>query len=310
MTLGRADAARDAGPVRHLLHGPRRAAGTAGRRTAAGETASAAGRSCRWRRGPRPHVRPTTRRLSQDDGHVLPAGRLRRPGLARRPRGTVKQLRVVGLEYRAAAIGNLSAGGPRRPIRSDHAGGRRQRLVGREGRAGHGARLRGRLGHVPGPGPHAALLPGPGRTRLRRADHAQLGHADARRDAVVRRLPRAQEQRAPRPPQACPWRCGPARRDWPRSTARRAGSALPARSSRSWTGMRPLPYRRGRQAAEPDGRGGLGRDHQAAVLPVLLDAHAHRARTAATGTTTWSTGSTACPSRNAAAVLAARPPAS
>ena len=72
--------------------------------------------------------------------------------------------------------------------------------------------------------------------RLDRADHAQLDDADARRDAVVRRLPRAQEQRAPGRA-ACRWRCGPAPDSWRRSTGRRAGSASPRRSSRSWTGI-------------------------------------------------------------------------
>ena len=86
--------------------------------------------------------------------------------------------------------------------------------------------------------------------RVRRADDAQLEHAAAGRNRLVRRLPRAQERR----PAARAYGFGLAmqagRRRWSRSTARRADSASRRRSSRSSTGTASAATRTGR----PSGR--------------------------------------------------------
>ena len=86
---------------------------------------STAGASC-WRSDPDvpcqqpvplmprapPPVRPSLVDYRQNYRHLLHAGRLCRPGLAGVPRGTVKKLRVVALEFRAAGVGNNGSIGP------------------------------------------------------------------------------------------------------------------------------------------------------------------------------------------------------
>jgi hypothetical protein len=60
----------------------------------------------------RPPIRPSLVDYTRDDGVFFMQDIYTGPGLAGIPRGTVKKLRVVGLEYRAAFIGQNSSGGP------------------------------------------------------------------------------------------------------------------------------------------------------------------------------------------------------
>ena len=85
-----------------------------------------------------------------------------------------------------------------------HADGRTaQRLAGPAG-AGHGAGRARRLGLLPRPVRHRLGVPGPGRARAGRADHAEPDVPAAGRD---RRRASAATSRATRPlrPAACPW---------------------------------------------------------------------------------------------------------
>ena len=56
---------------------------------------------------PRPPLRPSTVDYRRDTGTLIVQDVYRGTGLRGIARGTVKQLRVVALEYRAAAIGNI-----------------------------------------------------------------------------------------------------------------------------------------------------------------------------------------------------------
>ena len=67
----------------------------------------------------------------------------------------------------------------------------------RPGRAGHRAGRAGRLGTVPGPGGQADPVPGAGRRRLRLPDDAVADVRATRREGLVRRLSRTQDDRAP-----------------------------------------------------------------------------------------------------------------
>jgi len=61
---------------------------------------------------PRPHVRPSTVDHRKTTGTVALHDIYQGPGLRGIPRGTITELRVVALEFRAAAIGNLGQKGP------------------------------------------------------------------------------------------------------------------------------------------------------------------------------------------------------
>jgi hypothetical protein len=61
---------------------------------------------------PRPHVRPSVVDYTKSTGTIYLQDIYRGPGLAGVPRGTIKNLRVVALRYRAAGAGSSSNGGP------------------------------------------------------------------------------------------------------------------------------------------------------------------------------------------------------
>jgi hypothetical protein len=61
---------------------------------------------------PRPEARPSLVDYTKSTGTIYIQDIYQGPGLAGVPRGTIKNLRVVGLRFRAAAVGNSSNGGP------------------------------------------------------------------------------------------------------------------------------------------------------------------------------------------------------
>jgi hypothetical protein len=61
---------------------------------------------------PRPHLRPSLVDYRQTDGTYYLQDIYRGPGLQGIPRGTIKRLRVVALEFRAAGVGNNGNHGP------------------------------------------------------------------------------------------------------------------------------------------------------------------------------------------------------
>ena len=177
------------------------------------------------------------------------------PGLAGVARGTVKKLRVVALDFRAALLGGNGNGGP--------AGGA---FVATPVAVGNGCwDPKIVLGETPVhedgsaqfivPGPDAGLFPGRRRAGLRRADDAQLVDASAGRERL-RASVATSRRTAFRPPIALPWPDAGRRSRWSRSMGRRADSASPRKSSRSWIGTasrchndrEKLPHRRGRAA--------------------------------------------------------------
>ena len=105
--LGPARAAEGRRGLRHLLDGHRRPARAAGLRPApAVQPARAAGGApAALVRANRVDYRQTTGTFYVQD---IYAG----PGLAGVPRGTIRKLRVVALEFRAAGIGHNGSGGP------------------------------------------------------------------------------------------------------------------------------------------------------------------------------------------------------
>ena len=159
------------------------------------------------------------------------------PGLAGVPRGTIKKLRVVALEFRAAGIGSNGNRGP--------AGGA---LVSTPVSIGNGTwdvktgprrrhRARRRLGLL-----HRARPARPSTSRpstqsghvvqtMRSWTHAAAGRERSPASAATRTRTRP---RPTRPPRTHGHARRPAGRSSP-STARRAGSASPRRSSRSST---------------------------------------------------------------------------
>ncbi len=191
---------------------------------------------CRWSHAARRrHARarvdcartpaPTTCRIS-----------IRGRGWRELPRGTIKKLRVVALDFRPAGHRLQRQRRTRRRRADQHAGVDRQRRLGCETRARRDHGARGRLGLLHRAGPHAGLFPGAGRARPGGADDAQLEHAATGRKRLLRRLPRVKEQRAARP------------RIWhhagDETTAAQTGAVLrpgarasvsPRKSSRSWT---------------------------------------------------------------------------
>jgi hypothetical protein len=61
---------------------------------------------------PRPHLRPSMVDYRKTEGAYYLQDIYRGPGLKGIPRGAIKRLRVVALEFRAAGVGNNSNGGP------------------------------------------------------------------------------------------------------------------------------------------------------------------------------------------------------
>ena len=171
-------------PLRHLLDGHRRQAGIARRRPAYRLPATGAvGPPPPPPRPPQPGGLPPGYR------HLLRAGRLPWPGAG--GRGTWLGAQAAG-------------GGPRLPRGRDrpqrqrrpggrrldqHAGGGRQRDLGPEDRAGRSQGPRRRLGVLPGAGAHPVLFPGDRCQRPRGPVDAQLDHAAAGREPILRRLP-------------------------------------------------------------------------------------------------------------------------
>ena len=176
-------------------------------------------------------------RLPQEAGPLLHARRLSGPGPARRARGTVKKLRVVALDYRAAGIGNNENAGPGRRGPRLHAGLDRKRRVGREDRAGRSEGLRRRIGVFRGSRPNARLFPGDRREGPRDPDDAKLDDVPARRGRVVRRLSRKQEHRAAGRVFGPAGPAGPTPSNLPVSTDRREGSAFAERFNRFSTAI-------------------------------------------------------------------------
>ena len=141
-------------------------------------------------------------------------------GLRGYPRGSIKALRVGTHHYRYAGNGDTRASSLRRRL-------------GREADPRHRAGPRRRLGPVPRAGQHADLRPAAGRRGQGPAADAELVHGHAGRDGLVRRLPRAAEQRPAGQAHAGRARAGPSTSR--PGTARRAASASTARCSRCST---------------------------------------------------------------------------
>ena len=170
--------------------------------------------------------------------------------------GTIKRLRVVALEFRAAGVGRNSNRGP--------AGGA---MVSTPISINGAWDVKRVLGTTPvyedgsaafrGAGPHASLLPGLGRKGPRRPIDAKLVDPSAGRDLLLRRLSRAQEHHLPRqPPQ--PWPCVPAPNRWSPSAIRTRATASPSASSQFSTSTastaiaaKPWPKAPARSASKP-----------------------------------------------------------
>jgi hypothetical protein len=137
----------------------------------------------------RPPIRANLVDYRQTTGACFLQDICKGPGLAGIGRGTVKKLRVVALDYRAAGVGwNYDA--------RLYTRGGRQRQLGREDRAGRGRRSRRRLGLLHLACPYARLLPGDRRPGLCGANDAKLADLAAGRERFLRRVSRVQEQRA------------------------------------------------------------------------------------------------------------------
>ena len=140
-------------------------------------------------------TRPSLVDYRQTTGTCLRPGRVRRARSGGRRSGHDQDLarRGVGVPRGGHRLQRQRRAGRRGP--DQHAGRDRQRGLGPEMDSRRRHRPGRRLGLLRSPRADAGLLPVAGRTRPHGPDDAQLDHAPAGRERLVRGLPRAQEQR-------------------------------------------------------------------------------------------------------------------
>jgi len=174
---------------------------------------------------PRPPIVTDKAKPGRKDATVYMADVYVGRGLDGVPRGTVKRLRLFTYQFAYRLSRHGRAGEPR--------GARRP--VGCQAHRRHRARRARRLGLLPRARQHAPLAPAPRRRRQGPPAHAKLDDRDARRGALLRRMPRAPEHR-----------CAEHRHDGPAEGARRhrallrAGTRLQLRPRGPASPRRPL----------------------------------------------------------------------